>query len=108
MAHRYVAGAAGLPFAVLRGYRGTGLAARTPTVATVTCPFTGEELAAVAAVNPDVAVIHAQQADRAGNVRKRPPHPRRAERRHRRLNPLAQQPGRRPGKRSPSSKKPIN
>ncbi|WP_407566509.1 CoA transferase subunit A [Streptomyces sp. 184] len=68
MANRYVAGAAGLPFAVLRGYRGTGLAARTPTVATVTCPFTGEELAAVAAVNPDVAVIHAQQADRAGNV----------------------------------------
>lgn len=68
MANRYAAGAAGLPFAVLRGYRGTGLAARTPTVAPVTCPFTGEELAAVAAVNPDVAVVHAQQADRAGNV----------------------------------------
>ncbi|WP_181791285.1 CoA transferase subunit A [Streptomyces phytophilus] len=68
MANRYAAGAAGLPFAVLRGYRGTGLVARTPTVAPVTCPFTGEELAAVAAVNPDVAVIHAQRADRAGNV----------------------------------------
>jgi glutaconate CoA-transferase subunit A len=68
MANRYVAGASGLPFAVLRGYRGTGLAERTATVATVTCPFTGEELAAVAAINPDVTVIHAQQADRAGNV----------------------------------------
>ncbi|MFC4530470.1 CoA transferase subunit A [Sphaerisporangium dianthi] len=68
MANRYVAGASGLPFAVLRGYRGTDLARRTDTVATVTCPFTGEELAAVAAVNPDVTVIHAQQADRDGNV----------------------------------------
>jgi glutaconate CoA-transferase, subunit A len=68
LANRYVAGASGLPFAVLRGYRGTGLADRTDTVATVTCPFTGEELAAVAAINPDVTVIHAQQADRDGNV----------------------------------------
>ena len=64
---RYVAGASGLPFGVLRAYAGTDLAARTRT-ATVTCPFTGEHLAAVPALNPDVAVIHAQQADRAGNV----------------------------------------
>jgi glutaconate CoA-transferase, subunit A len=68
MANRYVAGASGLPFAVLRGYRGTGLADRTSTVAPIQCPFTGEELAAVAALNPDVTVIHAQQADREGNV----------------------------------------
>lgn len=68
MANRYAAGAAGLPFAVLRGYRGSDIPGRTPTVATVTCPFTGEELAAVAALNPDVTVIHAQRADRAGNV----------------------------------------
>ncbi|MEO3763878.1 CoA-transferase [Streptomyces sp. B8F3] len=68
MANRYVAGASGLPFAVLRGYAGTGLPDRTGTVSTVRCPFTGEELAAVAAVNPDVTVIHAQQADRDGNV----------------------------------------
>jgi glutaconate CoA-transferase subunit A len=40
----------------------------TSTVATVTCPFTGEELTAVAALNPDVTVVHAQQADRRGNV----------------------------------------
>src|SRR5213595_2138327 len=68
MANRYVAGASGLPFAVLRGYQGTDLVRRTTTVSTVTCPFTGEVLAAVAALNPDVTVIHAQQADRDGNV----------------------------------------
>ncbi len=68
MANRYVAGASRLPFAVLRGYRGSDLPKRTDTVSTVVCPFTGEELAAVAALNPDVAVIHAQRADRAGNV----------------------------------------
>ena len=67
---RYVAGASGLPFAVLRGYAGTGLAepGRTANLAWVDCPFTGERLAAVAALRPDVAVIHAQQGDRAGNV----------------------------------------
>ncbi|HTF11018.1 MAG TPA: CoA-transferase [Asanoa sp.] len=68
MANRYVAGASGLPFAVLRGYVGTDIARHTATVATVTCPFTGEVLTAVAALNPDVAVIHAQRADRRGNV----------------------------------------
>ncbi len=68
MANRYVAGASKLPFAVLRGYRGSGLPARTGTVSTVVCPFTGEELAAVAALNPDVTVIHAQRADPRGNV----------------------------------------
>ena len=68
MAAAYAAGAATLPFAVLRGYAGTELAERTSTVASITCPFTGEELAAVPAHRPDVGVIHAQQADRAGNV----------------------------------------
>jgi glutaconate CoA-transferase, subunit A len=68
MANRYAAGAAGLPFAVMRGYRGTDLVAHTSTIATVTCPFTGEELTAVAALNPDVSIVHAQQADRRGNV----------------------------------------
>ena len=68
MANRYVAGASGLPFAVLRGYAGTDLPRHTSTISTVTCPFTGEELAAVQAVNPDVTVVHAQRADRAGNV----------------------------------------
>lgn len=68
MAARYAAGAAGLPFGVLRAYAGTDLAEHTSTIRTIACPFTGEELAAVAAISPDVAVIHAQQADRAGNV----------------------------------------
>ncbi len=67
MANRYVAGASGLPFAVLRGYRGTDLPAHT-TVRPIACPFTGEILTAVPALNPDVAVIHAQRADRRGNV----------------------------------------
>jgi glutaconate CoA-transferase subunit A len=68
MANRYVAGASGLPFAVLRGYLGTDLPQYSPTISAVICPFTGERLAAVAALNPDVTVVHAQQADRAGNV----------------------------------------
>ena len=68
MANRYVAGAAGLPFAVLRGYNGPASSAQTATIKPITCPFTGERLTAVAALNPDVAIIHAQQADRAGNV----------------------------------------
>ena len=68
MANRYVAGASHLPFAILRGYVGTELAQRSATIATVACPFTGERVAAVPAINPDVTVIHAQHADRAGNV----------------------------------------
>jgi glutaconate CoA-transferase, subunit A len=77
MANRYVAGASGLPFAVLRGYNGTDLYRQealpashgtAPTIKPITCPFTGETLTAVAAIRPDVAVIHAQRADRSGNV----------------------------------------
>jgi glutaconate CoA-transferase subunit A len=68
MANRYVAGASGLPFAVLRGYVGTDLPAQSSTIAAITCPFTGEVLTAVPAVNPDVAIVHAQRADRKGNV----------------------------------------
>jgi glutaconate CoA-transferase subunit A len=68
MANRYVAGASGLPFAVLRGYVGTDLVHQTDTIKPITCPFTGETLTAVPAINPDVTVVHAQRADRAGNV----------------------------------------
>jgi glutaconate CoA-transferase subunit A len=67
MATRYSAGASGLPFGVLRAYQGSDLTGHT-RVATITCPFTSEELAAVPALNPDVSIIHAQQADRRGNV----------------------------------------
>jgi glutaconate CoA-transferase subunit A len=68
MANRYAAGASGLPFAVMRGYTGTDLVEHTATIATVTCPFTGEVLTAVPALNPDVGIIHAQRADRRGNI----------------------------------------
>jgi glutaconate CoA-transferase subunit A len=67
MANRYVAAASGLPFAVLRGYAGTDLAEHTQ-VAPIRCPFTGEMLAAVPALDLDVAIVHAQEADREGNV----------------------------------------
>lgn len=69
LTNAYVAGAAGLPFGVLRGYAGTGLDGRSPeSIAAISCPFTGERLTAVRAVRPDVAIVHAQQADRSGNV----------------------------------------
>jgi glutaconate CoA-transferase, subunit A len=68
MAAAYAAGAADLPFGLLRGYSGTELVERTRTIASVTCPFTGEELAAVPAQRPDVGIVHVQQADRRGNV----------------------------------------
>jgi glutaconate CoA-transferase subunit A len=67
MAAAYAAGAANLPFGLVRGYVGTDLPSHT-RVRRVTCPFTGEELAAVAAHRPDVGIVHAQQADRTGNV----------------------------------------
>jgi glutaconate CoA-transferase, subunit A len=67
MANRYAAGAADLPFAVLRGYAGTDLVKHT-NVRFIECPFTGERLAAVAALRPDVAIVHAQEADAQGNV----------------------------------------
>jgi glutaconate CoA-transferase subunit A len=67
MAAAYAAGASRLPFGVLRGYAGTELAERT-RIAWITCPFTGEELAAVPAIRPDIGIVHAQQADEAGNV----------------------------------------
>ncbi|HUJ54720.1 MAG TPA: CoA-transferase [Gaiellaceae bacterium] len=67
MAAAWAAGAAGLPFGVLRGYTDTDLAART-RVARIACPFSGEDLAAVPAHRPDVGIVHAQRADRQGNV----------------------------------------
>ena len=68
MANAYEAGAANLPFAVFRGYKGVDLPKVNPNIRSVTCPYTGEVLATVPAIRPDVAIIHAQQADRDGNV----------------------------------------
>ena len=68
MAAAYTAGASNLPFGILRGYLGTDLPLVNPQVKRVTCPYTGEALATVPAIRPDVTIIHAQRADRSGNV----------------------------------------
>ena len=68
LAHAYEAGASKLPFAVLRGYVGTDMPRVNPEIREITCPFTGQTLAAVPAINPDVSFIHALKADRKGNV----------------------------------------
>ena len=68
MANAYAAGAAGLPCAVFRGYQGSDLIGVNPNIRFIQCPFTGEQLAAVPALRPDLTIIHAQRADRTGNV----------------------------------------
>ena len=68
MASAYDAGAAGLPCAVFRGYLGSDLPKVNSRIKRVVCPFTGEKLACVPALRPDVAIVHAQKADREGNV----------------------------------------
>ena len=68
MATGYAAGAARLPCGIFRGYLGSDLSRVNPRIRTVQCPFSGEALAAVPALRPDVTVIHAQKADRTGNV----------------------------------------
>jgi len=68
MANAYAAGAAGLPCAIFRGYAGSDLVGVNPNIRFITCPFTGDQLAAVPAIKPDLAIIHAQRADKAGNV----------------------------------------
>jgi len=68
MANAYEAGASGLPCAIFRGYRGAGLTDVNPNIRSVTCPFTGETLAAVPSIRPDVSFIHAQKANRRGDV----------------------------------------
>jgi len=68
LAAAYTAGASHLPFGMLRGYIGTDLVRTNLSIRSVTCPYTGEEIATVPAVNPDVTILHAQKADRQGNV----------------------------------------
>jgi len=68
MVARLTAGAAKLPFYPLRNYMGSDLPRVNPLIKTITCPFTGEDLAAVPALNPDTAIIHAQRADGNGNA----------------------------------------
>ena len=68
MVARVSAGAAGLPFWVMRNYMGTDLPVVNPSIKTVACPYTGEVLATVPALKPDVTIIHAQRADPGGNA----------------------------------------
>ena len=68
MVGRLCAGAARLPFWPMRNYMGTDLPAANPRIATIECPYTGERLAAVPALNPDVTIVHAQRADAQGNT----------------------------------------
>ena len=68
MAAAYTAGAARLPFGMLRGYVGTDLSQVNPQVSEVCCPYTNARIATVPAINPDVTILHAQAADRRGNV----------------------------------------
>jgi len=68
MVARFSAGAARLPFWTMRDYAGTDLPSANPLIRSVTCPYTGERLATVPALNPDVTIVHAQRADAAGNT----------------------------------------
>src|ERR671923_2308366 len=68
MVARFAAGAARLPFWPLRNYMGTDLPRANPRIRSVTCPYTGEDLATVPALNPDVTIVHAQRADTGGNT----------------------------------------
>jgi glutaconate CoA-transferase subunit A len=68
MVARLTAGAAKLPFYPLRSYMGSDLPRVNPQIKRIACPFTGEDLAAVPALNPDTAIIHAQRADEDGNA----------------------------------------
>jgi glutaconate CoA-transferase subunit A len=68
MVGRFAAGASGLPFWPLRNYIGTDLPRANGNIREVACPFTGEKLAAVPALTPDVTIVHAQRADTEGNT----------------------------------------
>jgi glutaconate CoA-transferase, subunit A len=68
MVARLSAGAARLPFWTMRNYMGTDLPRANPMIRSVNCPYTGEVLATVPALNPDVTIVHAQRADAEGNA----------------------------------------
>jgi len=68
MVARLSAGAANIPFWPLKNYEGTDIPKANPLIKTVACPYTGELLATVPALRPDVTIVHAQRADAAGNT----------------------------------------
>ena len=65
---RLCAGAAKLPFWPLRDYQGSDLPAVNSSIRSVTCPYTGDPIACVPALNPDVTIVHAQRADTGGDT----------------------------------------
>ncbi len=65
---RYRAGAMGIPFIPARALMGSDLAPRLSDLKEMNCPYTGEKLALIPALNPDVAILHAQRCDPFGNV----------------------------------------
>jgi glutaconate CoA-transferase subunit A len=68
MVARFTAGAARLPFFPLRNYMGSDLPRVNPKIKTIKCPYTGEMLATVPALNPDTTIVHAQRADANGDA----------------------------------------
>ncbi|MBI4528733.1 MAG: CoA transferase subunit A [Deltaproteobacteria bacterium] len=68
MLGRFLAGAAGLPFWTLNNYGGTDIPSSNPNIKWIECPYTGQKLAVVPALRPDVAIIQVQRADRQGNA----------------------------------------
>lgn len=68
MVSRLSAGAANLPFWPLKNYEGTDIPKVNPLIKSVECPYTGEKLATVPALRPDVTIVHAQRADKGGNT----------------------------------------
>ena len=68
MVARFTAGAAKLPFFPLRNFMGSDLPKVNDNIRKVQCPYTGESLAAVPALNPDTTIVHAQRADASGNT----------------------------------------
>jgi glutaconate CoA-transferase subunit A len=65
---RFRAGAMGVPFLPMRSMLGSDIIRRLPDVHEMACPFTGEKLLLVPALNPDVALIHVQRCDAYGNA----------------------------------------
>ena len=62
------AGAMGVPFMPARTALGSSLFETNAGLKTIACPFTGNTLTAVAAINPDVTIVHVQRADEYGNA----------------------------------------
>ncbi len=65
---RFRAGAMGVPFLPMRSMLGSDVIAQLPDTRVIDCPFTGEKLVLVPALNPDVALIHVQRCDPYGNA----------------------------------------